>query len=583
MSDREVPVLIVGGGPTGLTLALLLRRFGIDALVVERRTDMKKAPAAHVVNARTFEILRQAGADMAPFEAASKDPHDAGSVYWVTKLGGEVIGRLPFERQGEETLAYTPTPLRNLSQHRFEPILLDALLAAGAETPSYGLAWESAVDDGEIVTSTLRDVATGQTVRIRSRYLLAADGAGSPVRKSLGIAMNGPDVLQHFVMVHFAANLRDVVRDAPGVLYWVSDPSCRGTFIAHDIDREWVWMLESDGTSRAPDVAECKASIRAAIARNDVDVRVLNVSPWVMTCQIAERYREGRIFLVGDAAHRFPPTGGLGLNTGVQEAHNLAWKLAAVLGDRAPDSLLDSYEGERLPVAQYNADQSLQNAFRLFEVPQALGFSPDPDEARHGFDEALGDPVRREAVVAAIANQAEHFDMLGLQLGYRYAAGAFVAEAEAATDGEDPVPANPVREFLPTSRPGARLPHGWLRGGGGPISTLDLVPVTAPVLLVGADGESWVNAARAMTPELACVRIGLDVEDPDGWWSNVARLSPQGALLVRPDQHVAFRSRGAHEDPAAVLGGAVAAIFGGGAASAGPAALPPSSSIGTGA
>lgn len=559
MERIEVPVLVVGAGPTGLVTALLLRRLGVPACIVERREGQQRAPAAHVVNARTFEICRQAGVDMAAIAAAAQSPADAGSTYWVTKLGGDVLGRLRYERQDDDVLAVTPTPLRNLSQHRFERILLDALCSSGAEAPRLGHLWVSADAGAEAVVSTVAETRTGRRYAVRSRYLVAADGAGSPVRKAFGIAHVGPERLQSFVMIHFEANLRSLVRRCPGVLYWVADPDSLGVFVAHDIDREWVFMHSFDPEREAPesyDAARCEALVRRAMVRPDLDVTIRTVSPWVMTCQVAERYREGRVILAGDAAHRFPPTGGLGLNTGVQDAHNLAWKLAAVLAGTAPPALLDTYEAERRPVAQYNAEQSLTNALRLFEVPRALGWSEDPAEARRHFTEVLADESRRQEVIAAIERQAEHFDMLGLQLGFDYEQGALSPDGTAR-----PAVENPVRDFVPSSRPGARLPHGWLPDGAGRRSTLDLIALDRPTLFVGPDGASWRDAARAIVPPLACVHLGADVEDPSGWWTAVAGMPRDGVLLVRPDQHVAFRARAAVADPETVLRRAVDATF----------------------
>jgi len=544
MERIEVPILIVGAGPTGMMAALLLRRMGMDAIVVERRPGPQRAPAAHVVNARTFEICRQAGVDMAAIAAASKPPVDAGATLWVTRLGGEVLGRLPFERQEDDVLALTPTPLRNLAQHRFEAIVLDALLESGAGAPRYGHRWLSAADDGDGVTSLVQR-PDGGTTEVRSRYLVAADGAGSPVRKSLGIQPVGPERLQSFVMIHFAADLRRLVRDDPGVLYWICDPDCGGTFVAHDIDREWVFMHAFDLEQEGPETytaERCEGLVRRAIAAEGVELKVQTISTWVMSCQIAERYRAGRIFLAGDAAHRFPPTGGLGLNTGVQDAHNLAWKLAMVLRGAAAPALLDSYESERRPVAEYNAEQSLQNAMRMMEVQQALGFDPDRETARRNFAAVLADPERRRALSAAIDNQAEHFDMLGLQLGFSYEDGALVPDGSARPEVE-----NPVRQFVPTSRPGARLPHGWV----GARSSLDWIALDRLTLLVGSEGDAWLEAARAL-PEIAAVRADAD------WWTRTAAMPPAGALLVRPDQHIAFRSMDGEGD----LRGAVGRVLG---------------------
>lgn len=548
-------VLIVGAGPTGTMAALLLRRMGIAARVVERRVDMQAAPAAHVVNARTFEICRQAGVDMQAIATACKSPADAGWTRWVTRLGGEVLGSLPFERQGDDTLSLTPTPLRNLSQHRYEPILLDALARSGAEPVHFGHRWLGCMQDETGVTSF---VADGERhYEIRSRYLVAADGAGSPVRKSLAIPQEGPERLQCFIMIHFRANLRHLVRDQPGVLFWVLDPEATGTFVAHDIDREWVFMKAYDPDQEPAssyDTERCERIVRQALVDPAVPLTIQTISPWVMTSQVAERYRERNVFLVGDAAHRFPPSGGLGLNTGVQDAHNLAWKLALVLGGRADEALLDTYETERRPVARYNSEQSLNNALKMLEVLEASGATADVEESRRNFTAILADSEKRQRLAGAIANQVEHFDMLGLQLGFRYAAGALVGDGSAP-----PMPANPVREFIPSTCPGARLPHGWLEDDR---STLDLIPVDDFTLLVGKAGGAWRAAAAAVDTTLRCVTIGEDIADPQGWWSTVAGMAPEGVLLIRPDQHVAFRAQELGTDPVASLRQALATATG---------------------
>src|SRR5260221_6302698 len=307
------------------------------------------------------------------------------------------------------------------------------------------------------------------------------------------------------------------------------------------------WDPERESPERY-DAARCEGLIRRALARSDVDLAIRTVSPWVMTCQVAARSRAGWVSLVGDAAPRFPPTGGLGLTPGVQDAHNLAWKLAAVLEGSAPAALLDTYEAERRPVAQYNAEQSLQNAVRLLEVPRALGFSDDPETARRNFAESLADQSRRREVTAVIEHQAEHFDMLGLQLGFAYERGALLPDG-----GEQPAVANPVRDFVPSIHPAARLPHGWLSDRSGRRSTLDLIRLARLTLLVGPDGRAWLEAVRLIHPRLECLRMEIDKGDRNDWWTAVAGMHADGALLVRPDQHIAFRARGAVADPGKAL------------------------------
>jgi len=558
---EEVPVLVVGAGPSGTMAALLLEQQGIATRIVERRAGPKPAPAAHAVNARTLEICRAAGVDMQAVDAAAMDPAEAGWVYWVTQLGGRIVGRLPYERQGDDQLPLTPTPLRNLSQNRFEPILLEALERVSGRAPAWRQQWESGVEDAGVVRSLVRDLESGDEHRIASRYLIAADGAGSRVRSSLGIAVVGPDRIQSFIMIHFRASLRGLAAIPPGVLFFVCDPrSGGGAFVVHDLDREAVYMHPFDPAAESEadyDTARCAALVREALDAPGLDFEVANVSSWSMTAQVAERYRSGRSFLVGDAAHRFPPTGGLGLNSGVQDAHNLAWKLAAVLNGWAPASLLESYESERRPVAETNADQSLRNALRLFEVPLALGISDLSAASRERMQQTLASPAGRERVRAAIEAQGEHFDMPGLQLGFCYETGALLR-----AQGESP-PALQVREFVPSGCPGARLPHAWLEERGARASLLDRVPLDGFLLVTGPEGAAWLEALPKLSgPPVRGLRLGRALLPEPAAWLELAGIGPDGALLVRPDQHVAWRSARAVPQPADALARVLRTILG---------------------
>jgi 2-polyprenyl-6-methoxyphenol hydroxylase-like FAD-dependent oxidoreductase len=557
MERVEVPVLVVGAGPVGLTASLLLSRQGVANRVVDRRPGPHRAPQAHVVNPRTLEICRAAGVDVAALRARATPRADGGHVAWVTTLAGEELGRLPYERQGDDCLAYTPTPLLNLSQHLFEPMLLDHVRPA----VHYGHEWSALEQDADGVTSRVREPATDRTYEVRSRYLLAADGAGSRIRRALDVSMDGPERVQSFIMIHFEADLRALVGERPAILYWVLDPEALGSFVAHDIDHTWVFMQAHE-----PDVEpvesftpeRCTDIVRRAMGVGDIELAVRDVSPWTMTAQVAARYGVGRVLLVGDSAHRFPPTGGLGMNTGIQDAHNLAWKIRAVEQGWARPSLLDTYEVERRPVAEHNAMQSLGNAMRMFEVLDALGISLDPSAPRVVLAERLADATTRERLRRAIENQQEHFDMLGLQLGFAYAAGAVVPDGSPA-----PACANPVRDFVPTTRPGARLAHAWISRGGERCSTLDLVPYDGFTLLAGPDGAAWASAAdRLRTIPMQCLIAGRDFEDPAGEWAAVCGMGRDGALLVRPDQHVAWRAAEAPHDAAGALAAAVASIVG---------------------
>jgi 2,4-dichlorophenol 6-monooxygenase len=537
--------------------ALLLARQGLTARLIDRRETPIRAPAAHVINARTFEICRAVGVDMDAFAEFASDPEDAGHVRWVTNLAGEEIGRLPFERQTDEVLRLTPTPLRNVAQHRFEAVLRDTLPKVGAAEVQYGQQWESSEQDEEGVTSRVRDLATDEVYEIRSRYVIACDGAGSRVRKSLDIEMVGPQSLQNFVMIHFEANLRQLVKERPAVLYWLTDPKSPGTLVAHNIDSEWVYMISFDPDTETEadySVERCEALVKAAIGSDEYPVKIETISTWAMSAQIADRYRDGRIILAGDAAHRFPPTGGLGLNGGVQDIHDLVWRLAAIEAGWAQTGLLDSYETERRPVAKKNADNSLRNAMQIVQVVQALGL--DDENTTERMRATLDDPEGRARVEAAIANQADHFDTIGLQLGFRYDAGAIVSDGTQPPEGVDP-----VRDFLPSGRPGGRMPHAWLMRDGKRISTLDLLALDSFTLITTSHNDAWA-AAASLVSDVPLQYVALDSVQlsDEARWVEESGIGSDGALLMRPDQHVAWRAASLPKHTSSVLREVIAQI-----------------------
>jgi 2-polyprenyl-6-methoxyphenol hydroxylase-like FAD-dependent oxidoreductase len=547
--NTDIPYLVVGAGPVGLTVARLLANAGRRCIVVERREGPQRNPAAHVVNARTLEIFRQAGFDMEAIERISKDPADSGHVNFVTRLNGQLIGRLPFERQGDECLAHTPVPLRNISQHRLEPLMSAEVATLPEVDLRYATEWVSSTQSGDQVTSVIRDIATGEETVVRSSYLFGADGAGSGTRKWLGVQMIGPTGIQSFVAIHFRANLRRYIAHRLGVLHFVMDPDAAGTFIAHDIDDEWVFMVAFDPETETIDdygTERCARIVHAAIGDDSADIEIVGAGTWHMTAQVADGMQRGRVFLMGDAAHRFPPTGGMGLNTGVADAHNLIWKVLAVEEGWASPSLLDTYETERRPVAEINCHQSLTNAFKMVILAEALGLHPGATSA--DLMTTLADPARLEPIAAAVQEQAMHFDMLGLQIGYVYPPVTDDAAAALARRDLDP------SAFTPTGDVGARLPHAWLGDGR---STLDLVEGDGMTVLTLGAHDAWAAALGTSIAPVRHVRLGQDVT-VDDQWAVMCGLGADGALLVRPDQHIAWRAEHLTTDPADALTAALA-------------------------
>lgn len=272
-----------------------------------------------------------------------------------------------------------------------------------------------------------------------------------------------------------------------------------------------------------------------------------------MSVQIAQTYRKGRIFLAGDAAHRFPPTGGLGLNTGAVDAQNLAWKLAAVLKGEAGDALLDSYETERRPVAIVNSEQSLTNAAKMFDLIAVIHGS-EPDKAQAQYNALVADIDASEKLATAVEAQRPHFDSFNLQLGYRYNSSAIMGAATLQTGAE-----TDISNYLPSWEAGAHVPHRWVSHAGKETSLLALLPVHGFTLLAGPDANGWCEAASEM--QMTIIRYGEDFFDQSSNWSELTGLPSEGALLVRPDGHIAMRLEQPSEHHAAELNGQRASLL----------------------
>ena len=394
-------VLVIGAGPVGLVVSGLLSQRGLGHVVVERRRGTQRAPAAHVLRRRPMAILDALGVGDEVRRAAPSLPLDF--ITWCTTLGGAELGRLDLRPLDPETGTRAPEPWTNCPQNRLEPILLRhasrqpaARIVQGAECVGI-----EPCEGGVRARIRCED---GREARVEASFAVAADGAGSSVRRRLAIPMEGPGPLARFSMVHFEADLRPWVQHRSGPIFFVLNPESPGCLIVHDPKRSHVFMLPRQ--SGAGEDGSIPQRLAAALGV-PVAPQLLSVDAWSPHVQVATRYREGRIFLVGDAAHRFPPTGGLGLNTGIQEAHDLATRLAAVLAGGAPEALLEGYEAACRPAARANADESFRNLVRLGEIARVIGEWPDLASLERRL--ASLTPEERSQLEKAIEAQRSHF------------------------------------------------------------------------------------------------------------------------------------------------------------------------------
>ena len=593
-------VLIVGAGPTGCTLALLLARVGIPVALIEQNAQPQQHSAACILNTRTMEIFRQIGVEE-QIRGACQNIFERGLITWVVSLAGRELGRgsaLPDNL--EKTLALSPTHTVQYPQHMLEPMLWRRIERQPGIEIKKNHRLVSIQHDWKGVTAILKGGTAREHVALRGTFLVGCDGASSIVRRSLGIAMDGP-ILQHMIGIHFHADLGDLVNHRKSILYWILNKDLMGVFIAHWLPTQWVLFAPYFPPQQLPEQfteSVCLELVRKAVGRSAGaqergsagDFQIQRIRPWVLAARLARSFRHGRVFLAGDAAHCFPPTGGLGLNTGVQDAHNLAWKLAAVLKGRASADLLYTYESERRPIARINLDHSVRNFANMNALNKVAGldwrqlktleaiqaskfFRCLPSGLQSGlvnFAIKLG--LRRLARLdssgpegeklrnkfrALLPGQEPHYRFLGLDLGFAYTEGAIIPESS-----RKPEAANPVVDYLPTTWPGARLPHLWVRRGPERLALYDLLDGEAFLLLTHPmGGQTWRDAVAASQKVIAlpitCLSIGpertADLMDEQNVWPGLSEVEETGAVLVRPDGHVAWRCPKAPKDSSTVL------------------------------
>jgi putative polyketide hydroxylase len=539
-ATHRVPVLIVGGSLVGLSTSVFLGRLGVPHTLVERHAGTSIHPRGRGNNVRTMELFRTAGVEPMIRQAAATLADNHGILQTPTLVGD--AGEWLFKEidAGGGLARFSPSSWCLCSQNDLEPVLLDHATRLGGDL-RYATELLSFDTGPSGVTAILKSRQTGEHTTVLADYLVAADGPRSPVREQLGIGQSGPGDLFSNVSITFRSRrLADVVGERRFIVCYLTDPEADGALLPVDNRENWVfhapWHPERGETLEEFTDERCVDHIRRAVGVADLDVQITGRAPWHAAQRVARSYRAGRVFLAGDSAHEMSPTGAFGSNTGIQDAHNLAWKLAAVLGGWAGEALLDSYDAERRPVAEAT---SARAAARSAEHSHP-GYAPPPGTG--------GGPQR---------------GILNVALGYRYPQGAVV--------GADPAtPVVPDRLDL-SGEPGSRAPHLAVRHQGERISTLDLYERSLVLLSDAEAASGWHEAAVRLATEtsvpLTSYRLGEgpDAEltpEGDTDWSAAHGTTPQGAVLVRPDGFVAWRSAGPVPDAESALRQVLSTLLG---------------------
>lgn len=588
MSDIEVPVLIVGGGGAGLTASMTLSTLGIESLLVSSLPGTSTLPKAHVLNQRAMEIFTEVG--VAPeIYTRSTPAENMRATGWYAGLAGphdgygRKLGDLEVWGGGytdPDYVAASPCRTCNLPQIRLEPVLKEHAEKLNPGGVRFNHELIDLTQDADGVTATVQDKDVDRTYQVRAQYLIAADG-GRTVGPLVNVAMNGPRDIMKMVSIHMTADLSPWAVDDDVLIRWLVNPdfggSWSGVLVPMGPDHwgpaseEWVFHMQY--ATDDPDAMQADkvlARMRATLGLPDeLQPTIHRISQWVMEGVIADKFREGRVFFAGDAAHRHPPTGGLGLTSAIADVYNLSWKLAAVLHGRAGDALLDTYEAERKPVDQHNIDNAIANAMNHFTIDQALNLAPDKTPEENWaelaplWNELPESGAKRHALNRAIGSQTMEFRHHNVEFGYRYDSSAIVPDGSP-----DYEPLDPVRLYEPSTKPGHPMPHAFVERQGERTALGELVHGGKFLVLAGEEGHDWVEAANklAAVNDLPLVAGTVGVLDSDfvdvrcAWLKNRA-ISASGVVVVRPDRYVAFRSIDAVDDPQAALRNALSQIL----------------------
>ncbi len=574
MPHITTDVLIIGTGPAGSSAAALLSTYGIENMVVNRYRWLANTPRAHITNQRTMEVLRDLGHEVeAEAYLHATEQELMGENVFCESLAGEEIGRMkswgthPLSKA--EHLLSSPTFMNDLPQTFMEPILFTTACKRGTQA-RMSMEYLRHEQDSDGVTTTCLDRLTGEEVTIRSKYLIGADGGNSLVAEHEDLPIEGKMGVGGSMNILFRADLSKYVAHRPSVLYWVMQPGADVGGIGMGLVRmirpwnEWLIVWGYDINEPAPVVDEAMATevARQLVGDPALEIELLSANTWTVNDAYATQMSKGRVFIMGDAAHRHPPSNGLGSNTSIQDAFNLSWKLAAVLNGQAGTALLESYDAERAPIAKQIVTRANQSIGEFGPIFEALGMTggTDIEKIKANMDARCGSDgkaeAQRNALNESIAFKKYEFDAHGIEMNQRYTSDAIVSDGLPAPTFE----LDADLHYQPTTSPGARLPHVWVYDAhGAKHSTLDLAGNGAFTLFTGLGGQAWATAAETLGAEMGislrvCV-IGPRQAyiDHTGDWARACEIGDAGCILTRPDQHVCWRSTGMDDDPAAQL------------------------------
>jgi 2,4-dichlorophenol 6-monooxygenase len=569
MAVFETPVLIVGGGGFGLATSMFLSNLGVPSLLIEKHASPSPMPKARYLNQRTMEIFRQQGLADAIYDRSIPLEY-LSTTRWCTSLGGngphdrKVLYEMDVFGGGSLEAHYranSPCDSTIYPQVRLEPLMREHAQSLGLGKLMFNCSLVSLEQDDGGVTAQVESRDNGEIHTVRARYLVAADG-GKTVGAMVGAKLEGTPELMDMVTVYFRADLSRYLDNDNSFAYWMANPDGGDTgswstgvlgklgptrFDRHS--EEWMFHFSfgSDDPARFEE-ASLLPRMRALMKIPDFDPQVLAIGHWIVQGVLADRYRFGNVFLGGDAAHRHTPTTGLGLNSAIQDAHNLAWKLAMVLQGKASDALLDSYESERRPAAERNVNWALFTFSNHQLTGAAIGLVPgNAERSRTNFEALLADTPdgesRRYRFREVMKLHNTEYQANDLEIGVQYEHGALVHDGTALPQ-RDPT----GRHYVPSTRPGHRLPHAWLERDEQRISTHDLVPLDGFVLLTGRANSPWIAAGEQVAQKFG-IRIDVvsiedsgSVKDRKHEWRRIREFGDDGAILVRPDQIVAWRA-----------------------------------------